>query len=260
MLPLNSKIAIDLGHGTGGDRGANGFLNEEKIIREYGKFVIDGLRELGYIVYDVTPTKNNLTLSQSLAYRVNMANYYKVDLFVSLHGNCFEKESANGCEVLYISAKGKEYSDRICKEISSLGYFNRGARFRNDLYVLKHTSMPAVLIEPLFISNKADSNKYNAKDIAKAIIKGITGKEVFQKKTEEVKTENKENYPSIDHTIPNFEGIVIFGDIGYVQVIPNRGRIDLHLDKYNYISIQDDAKEGNKVWITTRTKGTKQII
>jgi N-acetylmuramoyl-L-alanine amidase len=65
------RIACDWGHGTGQDRGAEGYLNEEKVIREYGPLVIEGLQNLGHTVINVTPTQAGLTLNQSLAYRVN---------------------------------------------------------------------------------------------------------------------------------------------------------------------------------------------
>ena len=88
------KIAVDFGHGTGQDRGASGYLNEEKVIREYGPLVIVGLQKLGHTVINVTPTMAGLTLDQSLAYRVNAANAAKVDLFLSLHVNDFATDKA----------------------------------------------------------------------------------------------------------------------------------------------------------------------
>lgn len=51
------RISVDFGHGTTGDRGAQGYLNEEKIIREYGTLVIDKLKILGHTVINVTPSK-----------------------------------------------------------------------------------------------------------------------------------------------------------------------------------------------------------
>lgn len=167
-------IAIDFGHGTGQDRGAVGFLNEEITVREFGPLIIEGLKKRGIIVYDVTPKQPRLTLAQSLAYRVNMANNYKVDLFVSLHLNAFNSK-AHGCEVEYTSASGKRYADKICREITKLGLENRGAKVRENLYVLKYTKMPAILIESFFCDNKNDCSLYNKQKLAAAIINGILG-------------------------------------------------------------------------------------
>lgn len=174
------KIAVDLGHCTSGeDRGANGYLNEETIDRGYGFLVVKGLQKLGHMIINVTPIYPNLTLAQSLAFRVNAANKVKADLFLSFHVNAFKKNEAEGCEAEYISASGKVYADRICAEISKqLGYVNRGSKKRPDLYVLRYTNMPAVLVEPFFCSTEKDCNKYNAEKLAKAIIKGVTGKDM----------------------------------------------------------------------------------
>ncbi|WP_186430870.1 N-acetylmuramoyl-L-alanine amidase [Clostridium sp. BSD9I1] len=250
------KIAIDFGHGTGQDRGAVGNLNEEVTVREFGPVIIEGLKKLGNIVYDVTPKQSGLTLAQSLAYRVNMANYYKVDLFVSLHLNAFNT-NAHGCEVEYISVSGKTYADKICKEVAKLGFENRGAKARENLYVLKYTNMPAILIESFFCDNISDCNLYNKNKLANAIIKGITDKEANM----DVPKEQTPKLPDIDYSIPKFNGIIALkGDFGYIQALPERGRIDIHLDRYNYLTIQDDKKEGNKIILNTRTKGSKVLL
>lgn len=248
------KIAIDFGHGTGEDRGSVGYLNEENVIREYGPLVINELVRLGHTVINVTPMQPNLTLGQSLAYRVNIANKNGVDIFVSLHVNAFKKDIAKGCEVEYISLAGKVYAERISSEISKLGYVNRGAVKRENLYVLKYTSMPAILVEPFFCDNKEDCNKYNAAKIASAIVAGITGQVAPVEKKEDVS-------PAIDHSIPTTPGIYALpGGIGYFEVNKEKGRVNFHLDKYNYITIQDNEEEGNRIILTTRTKGSKILL
>ena len=172
------KIAVDFGHGTGQDRGAEGYLNEEQVIREYGPLVIAGLQKLGHTVINVTPTQAGLTLNQSLAYRVNAANAAKVDLFLCLHVNAFETDKAQGCEVEYASDAGRVYADKICTEISKLGFVNRGSVSRPNLYVLKYTNAVAVLVEPFFCDTKSDCDKYNAAKLANAIVRGVTGYDI----------------------------------------------------------------------------------
>ncbi|WP_125154291.1 N-acetylmuramoyl-L-alanine amidase [Clostridium rectalis] len=252
------KIAIDFGHGTGEDRGANGYKNEELTVREYGSLVVKGLKKLGHLVYNVTPMQNGMSLIQSLAYRVSMANYYKVDLFVSLHLNAFNGK-AYGCEVEYISDKGKEYANKICDEISKLGYKNRGSKYRPNLYVLKNTNMPAILIESFFCDNKRDCEKYNKYKLADAIIKGVTGESVD---LQEDNTKQNIDIPSINHSIENNSYVVwqSSNGLGYLESIPQKGRVIIHLDKYNYISLQDHEKEGNHIRLYTRTKGWKDLI
>lgn len=228
------KIAVDFGHGTGQDRGASGYLNEEKVIREYGPLVIAGLKKLGHTVYNVTPTMAGLTLNQSLAYRVNAANASKVDLFLCLHVNAFATDKAQGCEVEYISASGKVYGDKICTEISKLGFINRGSQSRPNLYVLKYTNAVAVLVEPFFCDTKSDCAKYNATKLANAIIKGITGHDVS---TTTAATKTIIAAPKYDETIPLNASIFKISETkGYIDQVAD-GSLMIHLDRGNYISV-----------------------
>ena len=66
--------------------------------------------------------------------------------------------------------EGKKYAQELSRAISSaLGTKDRGAKPTNDIYIINHTSATCVLLECLFVSNKEDSEKYNAKAIAKAV-------------------------------------------------------------------------------------------
>jgi N-acetylmuramoyl-L-alanine amidase len=60
------------------------------------------------------------------------------------------------------------------------GWKNRGTKERKELYFLRCTLAPAILIEVCFIDRKSDMKILNAKmnDIANAIVKAITGKSV----------------------------------------------------------------------------------
>jgi N-acetylmuramoyl-L-alanine amidase len=80
------KFAIDLGHGIGQDRGAEGIITEESIINSVGNLVIAKLRALGHNVIEVRPS-NASNVSDSLIQRVDNANINNVDLYVSIHAN-----------------------------------------------------------------------------------------------------------------------------------------------------------------------------
>lgn len=70
-------------------------------------------------------------------------------------------------------------ASNVAKSISSkLGLVNRGIKRRTDLYYLKSTEAPAILIECCFCDNKEDVSKYNAEKMAKAIVEGILGKTI----------------------------------------------------------------------------------
>ena len=61
----------------------------------------------------------------------------------------------------------------MCKNVSDLGFKNRGVKVRKDLYYLRKTSAPAMLIECCFVDDKDDVKLYDYKKMAKAIVKGI---------------------------------------------------------------------------------------
>lgn len=169
-------IAIDYGHSKKADDGAYGILEEFKVNREYGILVKKYLEQLGHTV-DVVSKDTCTSVNDALSYRVQMEHKKKYDLYISCHANCFNG-IAEGCEVLYYSNSGKGYAEKIVNEIAKLGYKNRGSKFRDNLYVLKRTNAPAIIIEPFFIDNSNDCNRYDADKLARAIVKGITGQEV----------------------------------------------------------------------------------
>lgn len=178
------KIFIDAGHNfSGADTGASGNGIREQNITF---LIADKLKNL-LVSYghEVFISRNSLednvgsTLSDSLNTRVNLANRYSVDLFVSIHCNAFNGE-ASGTETLVYSfnSKANEYAECIQKAITEkLGTKDRGIKERKDLAVLKKTSMPAILVETAFIDNEHDANLLLKKqdDFAEAIFEGITG-------------------------------------------------------------------------------------
>ena len=179
------KIGIDMGHTlTGYDTGAQGCgFREEDKTREIGKVLIGLLLQGGHTVIDCTVDSAN-SLNDSLAVRVNKANTNNVDLFISLHLNAFNKE-ARGVEThVYnnCSQASIEYALKVQKEMCKIGYVDRGVK-KGNLYVVKNTNAPAILVECGFIDNIGDMALYNAEAIAKAIFTGITGNTVINKPT-----------------------------------------------------------------------------
>jgi N-acetylmuramoyl-L-alanine amidase len=171
------KIGIDLGHTLQGpNSGAEGIRKETDLNREVGFRVIEKLQKLGHEVVNCTLDAANSN-SESLSYRVRTANQNNVDLYFSIHFNCSNGQG-HGVECFAMSSTGRECAQRIVNEIASLGFTNRGVKDGSGLYVVKNTNAPAVLIECCFIDNQEDMDRYNAEEMAVAIVKGITGQEV----------------------------------------------------------------------------------
>ncbi len=169
------KIAIDCGHTlSGADYGAVGIKAESVLTREVGTRVINKLKALGNSVINCTMDTCN-TLGESLGYRVNKANVNNVDLFVSIHFNCFNGQ-AHGTEVFTWGGEQLPEATRVLNNLVGLGYANRGIKDGSNLFVIRNTKAKAMLIECCFCDNKNDMDKYDAEKIANAIVEGIAGK------------------------------------------------------------------------------------
>jgi hypothetical protein len=171
------KFGIDKGHNVAADTGAVGIKREDEVIRAVGNKVIEYLIKLGHTVVDCTPITAS-TLMESLSYRVTKANNEEVDYFVSIHLNA---GGGRGTEVYAISEKGRLMAQGVLKEMTALGFVNRGIKNGSGLYVLKNTTAPAILIEVAFVDSGEDMTRLDiigTDMVAAAITKGITGQDV----------------------------------------------------------------------------------
>lgn len=158
-------------------RGASGLLDEVNEDRAVKNKVIELLRNEGHTVYDCTDD-NGKDQNSNLKAIVSKCNDHKVDLDVSIHLNA---GGGTGTEVYIYSdnSKSKDEAERIVKNISNaLGIRNRGVKVSKNLYVLRKTNSPALLIECCFVDNASDKAKWNADKCAKAIVEGILNKSV----------------------------------------------------------------------------------
>lgn len=170
--------------------GASGCFSETVEDRNVKNLVIAKLKALGHIVYDCTD-EDGATQSKNLVNIVEKCNAHSVDLNVSIHFNA-SNGAGHGVEVLVYSdnSKAKPYAQNIVNAIANLGFTNRGVKVRTNLYVLRKTKAPSLLVECCFCDNQGDANIYNANNMADAIVKGITGQTV------EVKQETATTNPT----------------------------------------------------------------
>ena len=126
-------------------------------------------------LYDCTDDSGQ-TQSKNLANIVSKCNKHSVDLDISIHLNA---GGGTGAEVLYTSSSGKAWAEKVSKAVASaLGIRNRGAKKRDNLYVLNHTKATAILVECCFVDSQTDKSKWNVDKCAKAIVEAVTGKVV----------------------------------------------------------------------------------
>lgn len=160
------RIFIDQGHNPYGfNAGAEGFgLREQDITYLVGAYLADILNADPRFEA-VTSRKNPEEIlgydnNSSLRERVDMAEVWDADYFLSIHVNANVNPDINGTEA-YVYAAGTPafiLGENIVSEIvRRLGTKNNGVYARPSLYVLRRTSMPAVLIELAYISNYEDA-------------------------------------------------------------------------------------------------------
>jgi N-acetylmuramoyl-L-alanine amidase len=167
------KYGIDIGHNCPPDIGARGIRQEDNLTMEVGTRVISKLKSLGHQVIDCKPRRAS-SVGNSLQQRCSIANSNRVDIYVSIHFNSFNRQ-ANGTEVFATSDTGRRIAQPVLNNIVKLGYANRGVKNGSHLYVLQYTNMPAILVECCFCDAQQDMNRYNADNLADAIVRGLTG-------------------------------------------------------------------------------------
>ena len=164
------KIYIDQGHNPSSpNAGAegNGFV-EQDITYEIGIRLYDLLRSNGNFDVRVSRPTPQTSLgnsnSSSLRIRVGEANAFGADYFISLHTNASTNSSVSGSEALVFSSPSvaSMLGEDILLWLNRItGLRNRGIVNRPGLYVLRKTTMPAVLVEMGFISNASDAALMN---------------------------------------------------------------------------------------------------
>ena len=160
------KIYIDQGHNplnpNAGAEG-NGY-REQDIVYRIGVELARLLRANGDFEVRLSRPEPDTQLgssnSTSLRLRVDDANTWGADYFISLHTNASSIPTATGSEAFAFSRPSPAFSlgeDLLVGLANATGLRNRGMQVRTNLYVLRKTAMPAVLVELGFISNPDDA-------------------------------------------------------------------------------------------------------
>lgn len=146
-------IVIDPGHG-GFDPGAIGpsGLMEKDVNLDIALKVFELLKARGY---EVKLTRKDDTFI-SLKERVEIANDLEALLYISIHANASNSKYSEGTETFIAPDKVTNsllLANLLQEELlNGIKRFDRGVK-KDNLYVIKYTRMPAVLVEVAFISN-----------------------------------------------------------------------------------------------------------
>src|SRR2546428_451352 len=159
VIPESSRpstvVVIDAGHG-GFDRGG---IPGQRVLEK--NMTLDVAQQLKAVLtaygYRVVMTRDS-DVFVPLGTRAAIANSYRDAIFICIHFNPARRGSANGIETYF-------YSSQSLPLASAIHYYvaggaptpNRGVR-RRGFYVLRKTTIPAVLVECGFLTNATEAN------------------------------------------------------------------------------------------------------
>lgn len=174
---VNKKIALSIGHSilkNGECTSASGVVNEYKYNKKLAPYIKKYLEKVGCTVNIINvPEKKYTSKSSEKTYKLEKINGHKYDMAIELHLNCANGK-AHGCEVYYVSSKGKEIAQRIDKKLGTV-FTDRGVKTA-QLYFLTKTDCPSALVESFFCDSKSDYKiGKNYDKIGRLIAEGIVG-------------------------------------------------------------------------------------
>lgn len=167
-------VVLDAGHG-GSDPGAISVTKKKE--KDFNLAVVLKVKEL----LQNDPNINLVLTRESDTYptlsdRVKIAENVKADIFISVHANS-GSASASGVETYYTRAASLDLAKVMHKHlVQASGLADRKVRTQS-LHVTRETTMPAVLLECGYLSNKNDdallaTDAYRSK-VAQGIVDGI---------------------------------------------------------------------------------------
>jgi N-acetylmuramoyl-L-alanine amidase len=169
-------VVLDPGHG-GRDPGAVGIggLQEKTIVLPVSLRVAELLRDAGVQVIMTRSDDRTVELEP----RVDIANRANATIFISIHANAISlsRPEVNGVETYYYTDAGRTLAQVIhAAMLAASGMNDRGVR-QARFYVLRHTAMPASLLEIGFVTGRDDVPLLRdpawRENMAQAIARGI---------------------------------------------------------------------------------------
>ncbi len=166
-------VVIDPGHG-GRDVGAIGNGVQEKDLVLSISLRLGGvLQSMGYVVQYTRTTDVEIDLEP----RVQFANRLQADVFISIHANSLASRnpSVSGVESYHApgSTLGFALATMVHQQvIAATGARDRGVRSAR-FYVVRHTTMPAILLETGFVTNPQEAANLSDPNYQERLAQGI---------------------------------------------------------------------------------------
>lgn len=174
-MAIRNPIAISSGHGKY-ISGANDIIKEHdeavKVVNRVAAILTDG--GVDCVTFEDTTSRDQQTNLKTI---VGWHNSQDRALDVSVHFNSNGHTSGPlGTECYYYSEA--TLAAQVASAVSAAsGLNNRGGKQNTELYFLKHTTRPAILIEVCFVTSETDVNLYRThfEAICQAIAETIYG-------------------------------------------------------------------------------------
>jgi N-acetylmuramoyl-L-alanine amidase len=180
--PAAYVVALDPGHGGAPDN------DHPDQLFDPGSVAQNGLLEKDYALDTARRTRALLERDRvqvvmtrdsdrylDISPRMDTAIAAHAQLFVSIHGNSWTDPSASGSVVLYPNEASHAFADRMIatleQRLKPFAVPNDGVILRDNLWV--HASMPAVTIEPMYLSNAREADLLQRSDVRDAIAAAV---------------------------------------------------------------------------------------
>lgn len=189
VLPVTNKvIVLDPGHG-GPDPGAVGssqisekdinldiVLNLQAYLEQSG-CTIQLTRAVDESIHDSDMKSIRNKKRSDLKNRKAIVNSSQADAYISIHLNSFPQSQYKGVQSFYPkdSEKSKILAENIQRELKATLQIvdNREALPINEVYLMKDTKIPSVIVECGFLSNPEEERNLADKNYRKKIAWGI---------------------------------------------------------------------------------------
>lgn len=173
LMKKAPRVLIDPGHG-GEDGGAVvGEVKEKDINLAVSRAAADLLRLCGYTVSmtrdsDDALTREGDTVKQrkynDMRLRLEQYNSCADNVVISIHQNKFSNAASKGTQVFYSPNNPKSAALAECIRRSAVSILQPDNQRENkaagkEIYLLKNTDLPAVLVECGFLSNREEREK-----------------------------------------------------------------------------------------------------
>ncbi len=179
-------VVIDAGHGgeDGGACSAGGVresgINLEISLRLNDLLHLLGLRTVMVRNADVSISTEGSTIAQrkvsDIRNRVKLVESIPNAVLVSIHQNHFSESKYRGAQVFYAATQGSQalaeaLQDALCTQVDLNNH--RVCKQVQDVYLMKHVTCPAVLVECGFLSNAEETRLLQTPEYQKKLASAL---------------------------------------------------------------------------------------